>query len=415
MGQKKTKKEKKDFDYSKFETEALSGLVSGKGLVGDEGILKGLIQHLVESALDGEMSAHLSENKKEGTSNRRNGSGKKKLRTQLGEVEIHPPRDRNSSFEPQLIGKWDRNLNTGLEDQILELYSIGNSYLDIQAHIQKLYGISLSTGQLSAITDKVWEEISKWQKRALKSFYMLIYLDAIHFKIRENGVVSTKAVYTVYGVDADGHRDVLAIKIGAQEGAKQWGRILEHLQERGVEDVLFFAVDGLSGFKEAILDVFPQSTVQRCIVHMVRSSTRFVDDKDIKQIIKGLRAIYTADDEAQGLRALESFEAIWNDKYPEIAKAWRNNWTELTAFFGYNWQVRKLIYTTNAIEGLHRMMRKTTKTKAAFVSENALTKLLYLTLMRKQKVWKRRVHSYKAIQRSLSREFGERFAKHCEI
>ena len=179
--------------------------------------------------------------------------------------------------------------------------------------------------------------------------------------------------------------------------------------------MLFFAVDGLSGFKEAILTVFPQSIVQRCIVHMMRSSTKFVDDKDIKQVIKDLKAIYTADDEAQGIQALEDFETKWNDKYPEIAKAWRNNWTELTAFFGYNWAVRKLIYTTNAIEGLHRMMRKTTKTKAAFVSEKALTKLLYLTLIRKQKVWKKRVGSYKAIQRSLNREFGERFSKHVSI
>lgn len=415
MGQKKSKSTDKNFDYSKFESEALAGLRSGKGLVGNEGILKDLIQHLVESALDGEMTAHLSAEKQQGHSNRRNGKGKKKLRTELGEVEIRPPRDRASNFEPQLVGKWERDLNTGLEHQILELYSIGNSYLDIQTHIQKLYGISLSTGQLSAITDKVWDEIIQWQKRALKAFYILIYLDAIHFKIRENGVVVTKAVYTVYGVDADGNRDVLAIHIGAEEGAKQWGRILEHLRDRGVEDVLFFAVDGLSGFKEAILEVFPQSTVQRCIVHMMRSSTKFVDDKDIKQVIKGLKAVYTADDEAQGLQALENFETDWNNKYPEIAKAWRSNWTELTAFFGYNWAVRKLIYTTNAIEGLHRMMRKTTKTKAAFVNEKALTKLLYLTLMRKQKVWSRRVHAYKAIQRSLDREFGERFSKHVSI
>ena len=411
MGQKNRKK---GFDYSNFETEALSGLRSGKGLVGSEGILKDLIQHLVESALDGEMTAHLAEEKKQARSNRRNGSGKKKIRTQLGEVKIHPPRDRNGSFEPQLIGKWDRKLNTGLEEQILELYSIGNSYLDIQAHIQKLYGVALSTGQLSAITDKVWDDITKWQKRALKSFYILIYLDAIHFKVRENGVVITKAVYTVYGVDADGYRDVLAIVVGAEEGAKQWGRILDHLKDRGVEDVLFFAIDGLTGFKEAIYQVFPQSTVQRCIVHMIRSSTKFVDHKDFRQVVKDLKAIYTADDEAQGLQQLDNFEATWDEKYPEISKAWRNNWIELTAFFGYNWAVRKLIYTTNAIEGLHRMMRKTTKTKSALVNEKALTKLLYLTLMRKQKVWKRRIRSYKAIQRSLSREFGERFSKHFE-
>jgi len=412
MKKKQQKEGSKDFDYKKFELEALSGLQSGKGLVGAEGILKGLIQHLVESALEGEMSAHLASEKDTGISNRRNGKGEKRLRTELGEIRIHPPHDRRGSFEPKLVGKWQRDLNTGLEEQILELYSIGNSYEDIQWHIKKMYGISLSTGQLSTVTDRVWKDITEWQQRVLKAFYSVIFLDAIHFKVRENGVVSSRAVYTVYGIDADGHRDVLAIKVGESEGSKQWGRVLESLRDRGVEDVLFFAVDGLKGFKEAILAVFPNAIVQRCIVHMVRNSIRFIDDKDCSSVIKGLRAIYTADDEDQGLRLLKDFETKWEDKYPEIGKAWRENWMELTAFFGFNWAVRKLIYTTNCIEGLHRMMRKTTKTKGAFVNEKALTKLLYLTLMRKEKVWKKRIKSHKAVQRSLEREFGERFSKH---
>jgi transposase-like protein len=412
MGTKRNKKEASGFDYKSFEAEALSGLMSGKSLIGEGGILKGLIKHLVESALDGEMDAHLLQGKSEQTGNRRNGHTSKRLRTQLGEVEVSPPRDRDGSFEPQLVGKWDRELNSGLEEQIIELYSIGNSYEDIQWHVRRMYGVSLSKAHLSAVTDRVAAEVVRWQQRALKSFYILVYLDAICFKVRENGKVKDKAVYTVYGVDADGNRDVLGITVGESEGAKQWGRVLEKLRERGVEDVLFFAVDGLAGFKEAIYHVFPASIVQRCIVHMVRNALRFVDDADARPVAEGLKAIYTADDEKQGLQALAAFKAAWDGKYPEIGQAWQDNWLELTAFFGFSWAVRKLIYTTNAVEGLHRIMRKTTKTKSAFVSEDALLKLLYLTLERKKDVWGRQVLGYKAIQRCLDREFGERFSKH---
>lgn len=401
-----------EFDYNQFKQEAIQGLLGGKTLLGEGGVLKDLIKDLVEGALDGEMDAHLKTSKSQGILNRRNGHTHKKLRSQAGEVSIQPPRDRQGSFQPLLVEKWDRNLGTGLDNQILELYSLGNSYEDIQSHILTMYGVELSKGQLSAITDSVWSRVTTWQQRPLRSFYIVVFLDAIHFKVREDGQVKTKAVYTVYGTDAYGNRDVLSIKVGQSEGAKEWGRVLENIKDRGVEDVLFFAIDGLTGFKEAILEVFPESSIQRCIVHMVRSSLRFVDDVDVKLMVKDLKAIYTADEETDGLSALDTFEQKWNHKYPEVVKSWKDNWTELTAFFGFNWAVRKLIYTTNAVEGLHRIMRKTTKTKAAFVNDKALIKLLFLTLEKKEKVWKRQVHSYRAIQRSLAREFGERFTKH---
>lgn len=415
MSKKKKDLASEDFDYAKFHSEAMKGLLNGQSLIGDGGILKGLIKHLVESALDGEMDAHLWEEKAQGGSNRRNGHTSKKLRTQAGEVQVSPPRDREGTFKPQLVGKWDRDLNSGLDAQVLELYSLGSSYEDMQLHISRMYGIELSKAQLSAITDRVMADVNKWLSRPLKSFYVLIYLDAVCFKVREGGKVEDKAVYTVYGVDADGNRDVLALKVGATEGAKQWGRVLEGIRGRGVEDVLFFAIDGLSGFGSAILEVFPQSIVQRCIVHMVRSSLRFVDDQDAGQVAKDLKLVYTADEEEQGLEALAAFQAKWDAKYPEIAKAWRDSWLELTAFFGFSWAVRKLIYTTNAVEGLHRMMRKTTKTKGAFVSEDALIKLLYLTLERKKHVWGSQIKSFKPIQRCLAREFGERFTKYVSI
>lgn len=413
---KKRSSKKGGFDYKEFEKSAIEGLQSGQGLVGENGLLKELMSHLVQSSLEGELAYHLSQSKERGESNRRNGYTSKTIQTGIGNIEIQPPRDRNGDFSPKIVEKWDRKLHSGFDIQVIELYSLGNSLEDIQLHLKKMYGVHLSTGQLSAITEQVRGDIEKWQKRPLKSFYILLYLDAIHFKVRENGRVMTKAIYTVYGVDADGYRDVLCLYVGqGSEGAKEWGRVLEHIKDRGVEDVLFFSVDGLSGFKEAILSVYPQSIVQRCIVHMIRTSIRFVDDRDMKILIKDLKLIYQADNETQGSEALDKFEEIWNKKYPEIAKAWRKNWTELTAFFGFNWAVRKLMYTTNPVEGLHRMLRKTTKTKGAFVSEKALTKILYLTLDRKQKVWKKRIHAYKAIQRDLAREFGERFEKHVNI
>jgi len=415
MSKKQKKSEKTNFDYAEFERQALVSIKNGQNLVGENGLLKELMSHLVQSSLEGEMDAFLNDQRKGGELNRRNGHTKKTLISEVGDFTIEPPRDRNGNFSPQLVGKWDRTFNSGIDNQILELYSIGTSVGDIQTHILKMYGVSLSTGQISTITEKVRSEIDKWHRRPLQAFYVGVFLDAIHYRIRINGIVETRAVYTVYGVLADGSRDVLCLKIGqGAEGSKEWGRVLEHIKDRGVEDVLFFCVDGLAGFKEAILSVYPQSIVQRCIVHMMRNSFRFVDDKDARELTKDLKKVYQADEEKQGLESLEFFDNKWGEKYPGIVKSWRENWTELTSFFGFNWAVRKLIYTTNCIEGLHRMLRKTTKTKGAFVSENALSKILYLTLVRREKVWKRKVHSWKAISRNLKREFGERFEKHVD-
>jgi putative transposase len=411
----KSKQSNGEFNYAEFEKQAIAKLRQGHELVGSEGVLQELIQRIVSAALEGEITHHLKEEKEQGIKgNRKNGSTSKQLKTSLGEVPINPPRDRTGTFDPLLIKKWDRNLNTGLDSQILELYTIGNSVLDIQKFVEKMYGVQLSTGQISTITDQVWEEVVKWQSRALSPFYALIYLDAIHFNIREDGQVKNKAIYTVYGVNASGERDILALHVGQAEGAKEWGRLLEKLKARGIEDVLFFAVDGLTGFKEAILEVFPKSIIQRCIVHMVRTSLKFVAEKDYKEICVDLRKIYTSDDEQAGLSALESFANKWDKKYPEISKKWRENWFELTAFFSFNSAVRRMIYTTNAVEGLHRMMRRITKTKGAFTNDKALLKILFLNLMRNRKTWSQKVFYWAEVQRGLIREFGERFTKHID-
>ena len=362
-GQQNKQWEGSGFDYNGFEKEAIQGLMQGRDLVGTEGVLTGLIQRIVNAALEGELDSHLKEGKSRGEKNRRNGHTSKQVDTSLGSVGISPPRDREGNFAPQLVSKWNRQLGTGLDQQILTLYASGNSVSDIQRHLQSIYGIEYSAGSISMITDRVMDELINWQQRVLASMYVIIYLDAIHFKIREEGKVQTQAFYTVYGVDVNGHRDVLGLYLGEHEGAQQWGRILEDIRKRGVEDVLFFCVDGLKGFSEAILQVYPMSFVQRCIVHMIRTSIRFVGSVDIKKVCADLRKIYAAADINQAEMALDSFDQTWSHKYKEIAAAWKANWVELMAYMLFGKDIRRIIYTTNAVEALHRQLRKATKQK----------------------------------------------------
>ena len=399
------------FDYGEFEREAINGLHSGKGLVGTEGVLTSLIQRLVNAALNGEMSAHLREEKLEGQENRRNGKLSKQLDTELGAISIETPRDRLGKFEPQLVGKWQRQLGTGLDKQILMMYAKGHSYSDIQYQLKTLYGLDYSTASLSEVTEEIWSEVLAWQQRTLQSFYSVIFLDGIYFKTREGGKSTTKVVYSVYGVDAEGRRDVLGVYIRESEGANDWGLILEDLRRRGIEDVLFFCVDGLKGFSDAILEVFPQSLVQRCIVHMVRNSTRFVSDKHIRGVCASLKAIYTAADVTGAEVALSAFKEKWHKLYPDIAKSWEKDWTELVGFLDYTENLRRMIYTTNSVEALHRQIRKVTKTKGSWVNDKALLKQIFLTLQYSNG-WSRKVLNWKSIAKELKEKFGERFEKH---
>jgi putative transposase len=413
--EKKKEKEKtatNKFDYESFETEAIKGLYEGQGLVGKEGVLTSLIQRLVNAALVGELKSHIKEGRQLGKENRRNGYTEKTMDTELGPVSISPPRDRSGSFEPQLVGKWSRQLGTGLDKQILTMYADGNSYGDIQHQLKELYGLDYSPSSIVEVTEQVWPEVVGWQQRILEPFYSVIFLDAMYFTSREGGKSTKKAVYSVYGIDAQGNRDVLGIYIRDAEGAKEWGRILEDLRKRGVEDVLFFCVDGLSGFSEAILSIFPQSYVQRCIVHMIRSSTKLVADKDLKKVCMDLRSIYTSADEMQAKIALDVFKGIWGKKYPEIAKAWENNWEELVLFLDFGEHTRRMIYTTNAVEALHRQIRKVTKTKGSWVNDKAIYKQIYLTLQYGRKGWNRKVFSWNTIARELIEHFGNRFSIH---
>lgn len=392
--------------------EMLSRLYKGDPILGEKGIFTNLLQSFVNAALEGEMDNFLHEAKDDSTDNRRNGHTSKSLRSTAGPLSIQTPRDRAGDHEPVIVKKRERELSTGLDEIILSLYARGQSVEDVRFQLHQIYGLEVSAGAISAVTDRVWSEIIEWQQRPLATCYTIIYLDAIHYKVREDGKVISKAIYTVYSVTVDGQRDILGLYLSQSEGARQWGLILEDIKRRGVEDVLFFSVDGLTGFKDVIEQSFPCSALQRCIVHKIRNSTRYVSDKDIKAVCRDLRKIYTASDRDQALIALEAFGEQWDAKYKEIKPSWEADWDDLMAFMDYGQNIRRMIYTTNPVEAVHRVMRKVTKTKGAWSNDKGLLKQLYLTLKYNEKSWKRTAFNWKIIQRELMEHYGERYIRY---
>jgi putative transposase len=392
--------------------EVVSRLYKGDPIVGDGGIFTEMLQAMVNAALEGEMDHHLKESKLINNDNRRNGHTRKMVKSRVGPIEVFTPRDRKGEHEPDLVKKWDRDLGTGMDGIILSLYSRGQSVEDVRYQLRQLYGVEVSAGVISAVTDRVWPEIVEWQQRPLSPCYTIVYLDAIHYKVREDGRIISKAIYTCYGITVDGQRDVLGLYLNESEGSRQWGLILEDLKNRGVEDILFICVDGLSGFKDVIEDVFPSSIIQRCIVHMIRSSTRFVSAKDIKAVCSDLRKVYTAANREQASVALIAFGTKWDSKYETIHKRWQENWNELMAFMDYKQNIRKMIYTTNSVEALHRIMRKITKSKGAWSNDKGLLKQLYLILMHNQKSWKTKALGWASVQKDLVDKFGSRYEKY---
>jgi transposase-like protein len=358
------------------------------------------------------MDNFMDESQSEDSGNRRNGHIGKSLRSTAGPLSIRTPRDRLGDHEPEIVKKRERELTTGLDDIIISLYARGQSVEDVRHQLRQIYGLEISAGVISAVTDRVWSEITEWQQRGLASCYTIVYLDAIHYKVREEGKVISKAIYTVYAVTVDGQRDILGLYLNESEGARHWGLILEDIKRRGVEDVLFFSVDGLTGFREVIEQVFPNSALQRCIVHKIRNSTRYVIEKDRKAICTDLKKIYTSPDRVQALVALAAFGEKWDSKYKEIKRSWEMDWDELMVFMDYSQNIRRMIYTTNPVEAVHRVMRKVTKTKGAWSNDRGLLKQLYLTLKYSQKSWKGKAHYWIAIQRELMEYFGERYIRH---
>ena len=363
-----------------------------EGLTGPEGLLQQLTGALVSRALDGELEHHLGYAKgnqpPEGQDNRRNGKSSKTLRTPQGEVKVDVPRDREGTFEPRLVPKHQRQFD-GFDDKIISMYARGMTVREIRAHLEELYGVDVSPDLISSATESVVEELKAWQSRPLERVYLVVYLDALVIKVRDKGGVRNKSAYLVVGVRVDGHKDILGLWLADTEGAKFWLAILNELKNRGVEDILVLCADGLTGLPEAVEAAFPLTVFQTCIVHMVRASTRFVTWKDRKAVCADLRGIYTAPTLEAAELALDEFEDKWRDKYPMVATAWRKRWDEITPFLRFPPDMRKAIYTTNAIEALNRQVRKIIKTRSAFPNDDAALKLLFLALRNAQKTWGR--------------------------
>jgi putative transposase len=364
--------------------EVVQGLLSGKKLTGDGGLLTPFIKQVVEAALEAELDSHLSTEVKK---NRKNGKSKKKMKTSNGSFELEVPRDRNSSFEPQIVKKGQTSFSSEIEDKILSLYSVGMSYRDMVSHIKEMYQIDISEGTISAITDKIIPKVKEWQSKPLERVYPFVWLDAIHYKIKENSKYISKAVYTIIGVDLNGKKDILGLYISESEGASFWLEVLTDLNNRGVKDILIASVDGLKGFPEAINTVFPHTEVQLCIVHQIRNSMKYVASKDHKEFAKDLKSIYAARTLQEAEDNLLLLDDKWGSKYPIALKSWHNNWNNLSHYFKYAPEIRKIIYTTNIVESVHRQFRKLTKTKGAFPNENSLLKLLFIGITNASKKW----------------------------
>ncbi len=392
----------KDVDFSKLTTEQITG---------ENGLLKQLTKRIVEKAMNTEMNDHLGyePNNPSGknSGNSRNGTSKKTLLTEIGNVDISVPRDRNGEYDPKIVKKHQRRFD-GFDDQIISMYARGMTTRDIQGHLKDIYGVDVSPDLISNVTDDVLKDVKEWQNRLLDKTYPVIYFDALVVNGRTEGKAVKKSVYIALGLDIEGKKDVLGLWIGETEGAKFWMGIVTELNNRGVEDIFIACIDGLKGLPEAINAVFPKTRIQLCVVHMIRNSTKYVSYKERKVLCADLKTIYTAATEAQGLDALESFGEKWDSKYPMISKSWKNNWSNLSEFFAYPQDIRKIIYTTNAIESLNFSLRKVTKNRSAFPTDEAIQKIMYLALTNASKKWTMPIRDWGAALNQFAVYFGGR-------
>jgi transposase-like protein len=367
--------------------DIIKGMYQGKPLLGCSGLLTNLVKDLTKIALQGEMDAHLQENSLEEGGNRRNGITTKTIKTPTGSFELEIPRDRNSTFEPQLIKKRQTVLNEELDNKILALYGLGTSYEGIANHLQEIYGVEVSNATISSVTDRLVPLLNEWRARPLEVIYTILFLDAMYFKAKEDNKVVTKVVYNIMGITQSGHKDILGFYACESEGAHFWLSVLNDLKARGVQDILIACIDGLKGFPEAINSAFPNTEVQLCIIHQIRNSINHVASKNQKEFMKDLKTVYQAPSKDSAEYNLLKLGEKWGRKYPMVIKSWNENWENLSTYFKYSNEIRKLIYTTNAIEGFHRQVRKYTKTKGAFTSENALFKLVFCAIKQITAKW----------------------------
>ena len=363
-------------------------------------MFKDALQEMLEAELEVELGYVKGDRKNKNTDNRRNGTTKKTVSTRFGEIELDIPRDRNGEFEPVVVPKHTRDIS-GIEEQIISLYARGMSTRDIHDQVKDLYGIEVSADMVSKITDKIIPQINEWKNRPLEPVYPFIFLDAIHYKVREDGQIKNKAAYVVLGVTLDGFKDILGIWIGENQSSKFWLGVLNDLKNRGVEDVLIFSVDGLTGLKEAIQAAYPNAEIQRCIIHQLRNSFKYVSYKDLREFANDFKEVYKAVNEEEGYQKLLDLEEKWGKKYPYAIKSWDMNWDVLSPFFKYPIEIRKIMYTTNIIEGLHRQFRKVTKTKSVFPTDLSLEKMLYLASQNVMKKWTQRYRNWDSILNQL--------------
>jgi putative transposase len=380
------KKKQEDFNLEEIKKKALEQFRSGKSLYGKDGAFAPMLKAFLESALEGELDSHLDEDERK-TGNRRNGKTSKTLQTSDGPVELETSRDRTGTFEPELVKKRETVLADTLETKILGMYGLGMSFRDISSHLKEMYDADISHSTLSAITDRIIPAIKEWQARPLESVYCIVWMDAMHYKVKDEGKIVSRAVYHILGINSEGRKDLLGMYVSESEGANFWLGVLSDLRTRGVEDILISCIDNLKGFAEAIQATFPQAEVQSCIVHQIRNSLKYVASKDQKPFLTDLKEVYQATTKDLAEQQLDALDQKWGKKYAVVIASWRNNWSKLSTYFKYDPAIRKLIYTTNTIEGFHRQVRKVTKTKGAFPSDMALLKLIYLAYKNIRKKW----------------------------
>ena len=411
MGRKRTPEEE-------ARRELIRELLSKANVTGMEDIqtlFKETIAEFMEDSLDAELEETLGYGKYDhtarselGTTNSRNGHSRKTLKTSVGKIDINIPRDRNGEFEPRILPKNQTSISAEIEGKIVSMYAKGMTTSDIQYHIKDIYGMDISDTTVSRITDKILPEAREWQQRPLESVYAVVFMDAIHYHVRSEGQIVKKAVYIAIGINLEGKKSVLGMWIGENESAKFWASVLNNLKNRKVEDILIACTDNLTGFSEAIAAVFPKTDIQNCIIHQLRNSGKYVSYKDIKALMADLKRVYQAVDEQSALAALDDFAAVWDKKYPKISKSWRENWANLSTYFKFPEELRRLIYTTNAIEGFNRQLRKVTKSKAVFPTDDSLFKMLYLAMLDITKKWTGRRQDWGQIYPQLALYYGDR-------
>jgi len=401
-------KKEEQFNLEEIKKKALEQFRSGKSLYGKDGAFGPMLKSFLESALEGELDSHLDgDERKDG--NRKNGKTSKTIQTSGGPIELETSRDRNATFEPELVKKRETVLADTLEKKILGMYGLGMSFRDISSHLKEMYDADISHSTLSAITDRILPTIKEWQARPLESVYSIVWLDAMHYKVKDQGRIVARAVYHILGINLEGRKDLIGMYVSESEGSNFWLGVLSDLRNRGVEDILIASIDNLKGFAEAIQSTFPKAEVQSCIVHQIRNSIKFVASKDQKPFLSDLKEVYQAITKELAEQQLDALDQKWGKKYPLVINSWRNNWGKLSTYFKYDPVIRKLIYTTNTIEGFHRQVRKVTKTKGAFPSDMALQKLIYLAYLNIRKKWTQPLQNWSLTISQLAIWFEGRF------